>query len=359
MKFKSIIAAFICSITIISCSNELEQEQANDVQKLYVNSENIFAITIPNGLSNDCDHNLLIFPDFQTFRNKSESLDDENELQNDIFDQSVDPTLTDEQVEQFAIEQGFDEDGVFINFEEQFSFCSLRKHIFNAEADWLSQQGDGDWDITEDPDNHFIDEDYIRTLLNTGAEVGIGNNESFVIYKFTSLNSWIEIHNQDYTALQQINITGVVPSNNSNVIEVIPNNDPSSNCRSNEDFRRFKKFSGNTRIKMIDKYDKEGLINNAKVKTKTKYYRKKLGIWFRGKTTIGVSLESSVPLLCNATGTAPTGKIKTAKRSKVKEEWSQNEFTPGGPEIEDDRTFSTHIRRSDEIVIDIFDGHIQ
>lgn len=359
MKFKSIIAAFICSITIISCSNELEQEQANDVQKLYVNSENIFAITIPNGLSNDCDHNLLIFPDFQTFRNKSESLDDENELQNDLFDQSVDPSLTDEEVEQFAIEQGFDEDGVFINFEEQFSFCSLRKQIYDAETDWLAIQGDGDWNINEDPDNHFIEEEYIRTLVNEGAEVGIGNNESYVIYKFTSMHSWIEIHNQDFNALSQINQTGTIPTNNSNVIVVNTNSDPSSSCKDDEDFRRFKKFPGKTRIKMIDKYSKEGLISNAKVKTKTKYYRKKLGIWFRGKTTIGVKLESLVPLLCNATGDIPTPEVKTAKRSKIKLRWDQNQMPPGAPEIQEARTFSTHSRRSNEIVIDLYNGDIQ
>lgn len=357
-KIPIALMAFVVMLT--SCSEETIQEET--ISKSSINFQDITAINIPNGLPNSCEYNLLIFPNFETFRAKSESLDTENENQNDWFDTTVDPDFTDDEVEAFYEAQAFDEDGIFIGFEEQYSFCSLRRHIAILEDDWIASQGDGDWDINDDPDNHFIDEESIRTLLNSGTEVAIGNIESFVIYKFTSFHSWIEIHNQDYNALQQINLTGVVPANNPNVIEVVTNSDPSFSCKDDGDFRRFVNYPGKTRIKTVNKYNTQSFLSNGKVKTKTKYYRKKFGIWRRGKTTIGVSLVSDVPLLCAATGQPPAGVSKSAKRSKVKIRWEINynvQFPNVEPQIQEGATFAIHSRRNDLVKIDLFNGDIQ
>ena len=58
-------------------------------------------------------------------------------------------------------------------FEEDLEFCSLRRKIESLENDWLDQQGDGQWDINADPDNHFIDDETERAILSQNKEINI------------------------------------------------------------------------------------------------------------------------------------------------------------------------------------------
>jgi len=78
----------------------------------------------------------------------------------------------------------YNEDQPLINLENSLNFYSLRKEIKFKEGEWLKLQGDGEWDLTTDPDSHFILEDTERTLLNVGNEFIIRQTEDdYKIYK--------------------------------------------------------------------------------------------------------------------------------------------------------------------------------
>ncbi|MBW8524616.1 hypothetical protein K0U91_04210 [Chryseobacterium chendengshani] len=59
--------------------------------------------------------------------------------------------MTDEEADDYADEIGFNEDYPLIKFEEELNSCSLRQNIETLEEDWLSQQGDGAWNLNADP----------------------------------------------------------------------------------------------------------------------------------------------------------------------------------------------------------------
>lgn len=360
---------------LCSCENpNLNQEDNFNKNSLAQRTssffENVEAIHINNGLGSGCENNILVFPSWEDFRIIVDKLDDMVELHCDDFEFSSDPNLTDEEYEALCESLGFDEDMPLIKFEDDLKFCSLRKLIFDRETDWLSQQGDGEWDSNSDPDNHFIDE-IERTLFNEGVEVIIGNrNDGYILYKFYTWGH-VEIHNEDYSALQGINQTGHIPNNNPNVVVVEDkredNNNNSSNgvCRGEVVHRKYFQTGPKTRIKTVDKIKNPSFtfFTGPKIKSKTKYYRKRnlnFGpTWVRGKTTITASIQGTrylgwVLYGCGSPGTVNI--TKTRKRSKVKVKetsFDQENYTLEGSLI------GIHKRREDVIKnIDFYSGSV-
>ena len=104
---------------------------------------------------------------------------------------------------------------------------------------------------------------------------------------------------------------------------------------------------------------------SSKIKSKTKYYRKKLGIWKRGKTTISAGwIDSHYNRLNYFADWRDCGfeyqinNLKTRKRSKVKNKFKGN--SDSHFRIINDQLIGTHKRRNDVIKkIDYFDGEVQ
>ena len=279
--------------------------------------------------------------------------------------------MSDEDYEAYAESIGFDEDEPLREFESDLNFCSLWHKIFDMETNWLAQQGDGVWNENQDPDNHFIDEETERVLLNEGAEVMIGTEKTgYIIYKFYDWG-YIEIHNNDIIALQEINLTGNIPSNNSN-IKIFDDKKAETSqvpdCIGGVTHRKYFRTGSKTRIKTVDKMKDfrgaPGPSKSSKIKSKTKYYRKKAGVWTRGKTTLTAGFEGSYNRLNYFADWRECGflrdltELKTRKRSKVKKKHK-------GPSdmyfrVLDNQLSGVHKRRNDVIKkIDYFDGQIQ
>ncbi len=81
--------------------------------------------------------------------------------------------LNDEDLNSKEAEIGHNDEQPLENFENLLGFNSLRKKIFNEELIWLEND---DLDINSDPDNHYIVDEVIRSLLNENAEVKIGKS---------------------------------------------------------------------------------------------------------------------------------------------------------------------------------------
>ncbi|MEL1246510.1 hypothetical protein [Flavobacterium helocola] len=360
---------FACESNDLSKENKISDTTIAERQSsLYENVESTF---IDNGLSSSCENNILIFPDWETYYLTIDKIDDVIDVHCDAFENSADPLLTDEQYEAYGESIGFDEDLPLREFENDLKFCSLWRKIFDMETNWLALQGDGEWDENQDPDNHFIEEDSERVLLNEGAEVIIGSKEDgYIIYKFFEWG-YIEVYNNDFQALQQINATGIVPNENPNVKvfdEKTTENPQAPDCKGGVTHRKYFRTGSKTRIKTVDKMKDfrgaPGPSKSSKIKSKTKYYRKKAGVWTRGKTTLTAGFEGSYNRLNYFADWRECGflrdltELKTRKRSKVKKKHK-------GPSdmyfrVLDNQLSGVHKRRNDVIKkIDYFDGQIQ
>lgn len=169
MKFKSIIAAFICSLTIISCSNELEQiETSNDNAKS--SNSSISKVSFPgSGLAD-----MLCFPSMQDFYYTQTDLEAQVEDHDASFEAQF-GNLSEDDLIDYEENTGFDDELPLTEFENSFSFSSLRVHLIDAENAWLDQFGPNDsFDVSDSPYHHFIMDEAQRALLNVDAQAKIG-----------------------------------------------------------------------------------------------------------------------------------------------------------------------------------------
>ena len=300
----SILLGFV----VVSCDNaDLSQEQnAINDNSLTQRQSSMFSYIESTQINNgvDCENNILIFPTWEKYWETIEVLDQMIENDCNSFDATVPNSITDDQYDALADAAGFDEDNVLRKFEEDLAFCSLRRKIEILENDWLDQQGDGQWDINADPDNHFIDDETERTMLSQNVEVIIGDKKNgYVYYKFIDdEGSWIEVHNNDTQAISQVS-QGIIPTNNSNVVVVKPKEENNSGtCKSKVKEVAYE-VSGSDRLKRISKIRRESGIKfsstgnvstsifKSKIKAKTKGYRKKNGKWRCRRTWITAGLD--------------------------------------------------------------------
>ena len=214
-KTKKVIFIF-AAITMISCisydkdfatAEKSSDDNNTSSMRSSLNSE-VYAMYVNNGSAVACSNNILVFSSWKDYHDAIEKLDNQVELSIDAFDVSINAAnLSDDAYDAICESNGFDEDNVLLQFESELDFCSLRKIIAHKEALWLDKQGDGQWNADDDPDNHFIDDESERSLLNEQGEVAIKDDRgNIVIYHFNDdAGNYIEIHNMDINALQQIN----------------------------------------------------------------------------------------------------------------------------------------------------------
>jgi PKD repeat protein len=92
--------------------------------------------------------------------------------------------------------EAIDDDPALRIFEDNLNFYSLRQQV---QADENYALDNNLWP-TSDPDEHFIQSEYLRSILNPDLEVKIGSS----IYKILSNCTIIEIKNSNWTLLTSI-----------------------------------------------------------------------------------------------------------------------------------------------------------
>nr|WP_314498242.1 hypothetical protein [uncultured Chryseobacterium sp.] len=329
-QINAIAITSIASLLMYSCSTERELETENshnkenlilkrnmDICKVFHNAvessiiSGVKGVHVDNGISTKCDNNILIFPTAQSYENAITILDQLIDSHNDNFDQNT-FNMTDVEADDYADSLGFNEDQPLLDFEKDLNFCYHRNYVDTLEKDWLSQQGDGAWNLNNSPDSHYIDDETERALLSIGAEYIIGN--CIDGYKYFKEFSWgtVELDIEDLNTLSNT-ITSlnhiVYPSHidgpthqqvtqylNSikrnykvdvkDIGAVIGQLGPlSDGCKEYAKEKGEKIFNSNRRIKWKHKFVRRaGIGSNSSVKGKsvTKSYRKKMG---NGKNT--------------------------------------------------------------------------
>ncbi len=317
----------LIGVVVVSCEKIDLSDEKND-NSLKLRRSSIFSyietIQINNGI--DCENNILIFPSWEKLWETADKLDEMIEYECDAFDAKIPIDITDDEYDTLADMAGFDEDNALIKFENDLGFCSLRRKIEILENDWLERQGDGEWSISEDPDNHFIFDETERTLFSRNTEVIIGDTKAaYVYYKLIDDFSWIEVHNWDLEAIIQIS-KGFIPSDNPNVIiidsEKKENSQNSSDCKKHIKKTQHRE-NGPNRIKIKSKVINNDRWGAKKISALTVGYKKKKGKWKRSRTWItagitGVYGTNNCILFQDCMRAFEKHKVKERKRRRVK-----------------------------------------
>lgn len=377
MKKQLLKVSIFIGLMVTSCNNgDLSKENnsknnnASFAQRQSSMFDYVESIQIDNGV--ECENNILIFPTWDKYRGTIDQLDQMIENECDAFDATVPNNITDDQYDALAEAAGFDEDNILRKFEEDLIFCSLRQKLEIEENTWLDQQGDGQWNADEDPDNHFIDDETERTLLSHHAEVVIGDRKKgYVYYKFIDdEGNWIEVHNNDLDVISQISQQinqGNIPTNNPNVVVVTPKKDEAGNYSCKDKVKEVKyevSDNGGDRLKRTSKI-RPSLGSNcnaspcssvfpSKVKAKTKGYRKKNGKWKAKRLWIAVGIngqnqpEAGLRFI-DCAQQNELHKYKEKRRRKVKVKETSTTYIPiqGVPQrynnaLQDNKLFSFH-----------------
>lgn len=242
----------------------------------------------------------LSFESIQDFENTYYQLEAELDA-NDFYIRNMIGTVTsDEEIDAKFVQYNLDEFKPLKDFENLYGLNSLRNEIFNQENAWLATQGD-DFD-EDDPDNHYIFDIILRTMLNKDAEVMIAGT----IYRF---DNWatIEIFNMDPEAYYRAYPcdgddpispnTGIDPFNRANPCDWQSESGGgggSNSCRASVSHTREYKISSNRKMKTQVKLQREfPIFRNNRFIARTRYFKKVLGVWLRKNADLYVKMEGT------------------------------------------------------------------
>jgi len=243
----------------------------------------------------------------------------------------------------------------FIDFEKQFKgFKSLREDIETKEKKWLNNEV---LDEANDPYDHFVFDEEIRTVLNTNGQVKIGKE----LYQMTMFG-YIKVTDGDFKTLDLVlnndirdldlpnviiigSYDGTVDNSNttsttttdgtsgSTTTTGTPTHDTS--CRTWINATQYYYPAYKRKIKGYQKllgYSVTGWFNTAnQIRAKTRHFKKKRRGWRCRRGPIGVKIlgdatfsSSNLPNPCYEENYISKSKYRNRKRKvKVKETVSQ------------------------------------
>ncbi|HOC40864.1 MAG TPA: hypothetical protein PKK38_05720 [Bacteroidales bacterium] len=221
IKFYAIGLAIVL-IGFVSCQNEMLLNPKNLTEFQYdVKSKIDYSgiKTESKGFKgiNGSDQ-ILVFQDMRTFNVTLAELERQTKELDNAFVEYY-SELEEEALNDKEKEIGFSEEQPLFVFENTLGFNSLHKKIAIEEEQWLNQE---ELDFENDPNNHFVMEDEVRTILNADGEVQIGNS----IYKLTE-EGYFEIIDGD---LKTLSVLDGGNSNNLNLPKNVIFVGDDSNC---------------------------------------------------------------------------------------------------------------------------------
>ncbi len=233
-----------------------------------VNCQNQLDAVVYNG-------GMLEFQNIDHFKNVLNCLENEVEAHNTTFDAQC-SGLNDDQIEMLEEKLGFNEFKPLLDFESSKRFISLRSTIELAITSWLEHPV---LDTLADPDEHPVDDEVMRTLLNASSQVRIAGQ----VYSFNT--------------------------------EGGGNNSPDSGCcRKWRSAKVWFPYAENREIKLKGSVRNWGIVSSAKAKV-VSFKRKPNGNWKRYRTRLVVSI-SGTGYTDECSRSYPIGAFKGPKNRK-------------------------------------------
>ncbi|ARV11743.1 hypothetical protein BTO09_05015 [Gilvibacter sp. SZ-19] len=320
MKTKQIIQHFGL-LFLIAFMGSCEQEPLNDSA---VDEVNLEAKASPMVR---VYKNMLDFPDMETFKSTVALLEEQVEAYDDEFLASW-GHLEDEALDEMEDELKYDPAQPLIDFENQFvGFTSLRKLLREKEDEWLANDI---LDDKNDPDNHYIFDDEVRTVVNEFGNVKIGR----LLYHITRYG-YITVSTMDVNLLETIAVsnaeefvdvdgveiyggyTGGGSSGNYGGNSGTTGTDGGAECRLGFDRSRYYYPTSNRRIKGKQKLSHPSGLWGSRIKSKTVHYKKKRGKWRRRRGRITAEIRG-ISVRFDCMEPVELNKTKTRRRRSVK-----------------------------------------
>lgn len=171
-----------------NCQKTPLDSQPNAVHASYIDLDNDYT-----GVSES--DGILWFDDLEAFAAVMTQLDGNYNDWNDAFEAEY-AELDDDEFNATAEEEEYMEEQALLDFEDQFDYTSLRNILSALQDEWLEE---GNFDPNNDPDDHYVQDEILRTLLNEYAEIAIGES----IYKIYE-EEVFEITDGDMSTLEGI-----------------------------------------------------------------------------------------------------------------------------------------------------------
>jgi len=288
IKFYAIGLALII-IGFVACQKEKLHNPTNSSEFQYdvksqINFSSIETKSKGFKSSNGSDQ-ILVFKDMETFKATLSELERQTRELDSAFVEFY-KDLDEEAINEKEEEIGFNEEKPLFDFENTVGFNSLHQKIAIEEEQWLNQE---ELNMENDPDNHFIFENELQSLLNADGEVMIGKS----IYKLTE-DGYFEIIDGDLKTLSLLddnnNDKNSLPEN---VIFVGDNcsSCKASGCNSNKRNSSYKS-SGSYRIKWVVSHWTYPW--GRRVASKVDNYKKKKNRWKKYRTYCWARVYGSI-----------------------------------------------------------------
>ncbi len=168
---------------------------------------------IPNEIVKDVEltNGILRFKSIDHIIYVMNSIEVEQEKKTSEFFETY-KEFSDEEKSEIAKAINFHPCMVYEAFEKELGFYSLRADIANKEKEWLNHK---DLDMKTNPNNHYIDGQGQRTVINPNGVLIIGNSiyiakDNGVTYEIPEMDFMImeEFLNDDYKNIDKVKIYG-------------------------------------------------------------------------------------------------------------------------------------------------------
>ncbi|ARN78094.1 hypothetical protein BST97_08835 [Nonlabens spongiae] len=177
----SAMAMLSLSLSLVSCEDEItEEKQTTSEDQLFAKSSTEkcefqpYGLYFNNGVTSDCDHNMMHFPSWESFAQTLEQLETAIDTHEDNFLNSH-GHLSEDPLNDLEESISHHPDQPLIDYEDSHHFCSLRKFEEAAENAWLDASDQPGWTFDDWAENQFIVDPVEQTLYNPQNEVMICN----------------------------------------------------------------------------------------------------------------------------------------------------------------------------------------
>ena len=229
------------------------------------------------------------------------------------------PGYTDDQLADVEDVVGFNDEQPYLDFENQYGITSLRSVLTAQEENWLATTSGDEFAGSPDPDDSYMDDVEVRTLVNQYGEIKVGS----LYYVFLSDGSYYQYAaggGTSTTSLRNLQPGEPLPANvkhispeSAMVAAAIPV------CRATVKNKGWVYNGDKTwRMKYKVKASDGPFGGPGKAKAITKSARKKNGRWKNKSATIGAYVYGSVVGTDCTGGTNIESNVKEKKRRKVK-----------------------------------------
>lgn len=172
----STACALVVSVIVLSCKKDSRINSENQTPTRTSMNGMMDKSSALSILGIGVDKDMLVFQNNDQVKNTIDELNRQYE-QNELDFITTYPELNGEELMNKEAEIGYNDNQVFLDFEKQFKFTSLRQSIQNDYNKLISSVSNLiDIDLLKDPRDHFVVEEAVRSILNQYSEVKIGND---------------------------------------------------------------------------------------------------------------------------------------------------------------------------------------